>query len=227
MSLLPEEIPLQEVLSNSEKDPSDRTACRGTPSQIVNLARNLKKSTRLSVYLYIIAHNKVEDRQREFVANFQAKLNLDEIQSALKFLHSLTTNPRLRARMRIPESQELVLRLIPFQRPRPKAPEQRRIGVGYRDKGSLPKRSRPEWDKDNTLWVGYFSQQRETALWDYNILRDPPEDPERKTTEDMSGREKTSRAESVFQNPQGLILTNPEPGVWKISLPNKRPRFGK
>lgn len=213
------ERPVQRILSHYIRDPSDRTTCRDTPSQSVNLTRNLKKSTRLSVYLYISAHYRVEDRQREYIANFQSRLNLDEIQSALKFLHSLTTNPRLRARMRIPESRELVVRLIPFQRPRPKPPDQRRLGVGYRDKGSLPKRSKMQWDQDNTLWAGYFSTASETGLWDYNILRDPSESPERKTTEDRRVGKKPTQAELVFQNPQGLRLENPEPGVWKISLP--------
>lgn len=83
-----EEDNKNEITSDSNGQngtPSSRTTPHGTPKRDSISLRSLRKSTRLSVYLYIVSHYKLSDEQREFVANFQAKLNLAEIQSALKF----------------------------------------------------------------------------------------------------------------------------------------------
>lgn len=141
-----------------QADPSSRTPHPCIPSQIREIWRGLKKGTRLGLFLYLQAHNSLDDRQCEYIAHFQAKLNLSEIQSALKFMHVLTTNPRIRARIWADSFS------VPFYRPRPNRRDQRRIGVGYKDKGSLPKRSRPSWDKDNTV------QMAEPTIWRALVL---------------------------------------------------------
>lgn len=158
----------QNTTNQSRKD--GRTTQRDTPTSSVNGTR-LKKSTKLALYLYIQAHYKLDQRQLEFIAHFQAKLNLDEIQSALKFVHLLTTNARTRARMQVGEhlSQLHNVKFVPFSQPRPKSAQQRRIGVGYRDKGSLPKPSKIDWDKYNERTVAL---REENAAFSFEILSD-------------------------------------------------------
>jgi len=121
-----------------------RTARPGTPSQITSLTR-FKRKTLLAIYLYKLAHETCSEEQREYVAYFQAKLNLGEVQSALQFTHTLTTNPRARARVKV----ESVL--VPTLGPRPRRREQRRIGVGYRDKGSRRDPHKPVLPGELTL----------------------------------------------------------------------------
>lgn len=113
--------------------------------QRVQLSR-ASRSIRLGALLYFAAHNTLESGQREWIARFQSRLNLDEIQKAISFMHLLTTNPRARARF---EGQFQIR--VPFSGPRPKRPEQRRIGVGYRDKGSLREIHRPALPGEPTL----------------------------------------------------------------------------
>lgn len=159
-----------------EGNTPSRTTRPGIPKRNGISLRKLRRSTRLSVYLYICAHYKLTDQQREFVAHFQSKLNLAEIQSALKFVHTLTTDPRTRARMQIPESQDRVETLVPTLDPRPHSSEPRRIGVGYRDKGSLPGYSRPSYDRDNTIEHGLTYQGELDRVWDLTLLLEDPEE---------------------------------------------------
>jgi len=218
----PDESSKTQRMSDSKglnEHPSSRTTRHSTPNRDGKLSmRTLRRSTRLSVYLYICAHYKLSDEQREYVAYFQAKLNLSEIQSALKFMHTLTTDRRTRARMQIPESQEIAERLVPTMRPRPVNRDQRRIGVGYRDKGSLPKRTRPDWEKDNTLWVGLTSQQEATKVWDLTILGDPPEELNDETAKGSVATGVTPSERIQHPALQGK-LEQTGPGQWKISLP--------
>jgi len=151
-------VPTSKGWSRKQNRPSRQ------PQSTGQSGHGLRKSTLLGIYLYIAAHYRLEDRQVEYIARFQGRLNLSEIQRALKFAHTLTTDPRTRARVKADSVQ------VPFFRPRPFRFEQRRIGVGYRDKGSLPRRPKPSWDKDNTLESGYTSIFEETRSWDLTIL---------------------------------------------------------
>jgi hypothetical protein len=164
----------------TNKSSSDRTPHPGTPSN--NVATTSSKAIKLSVYLYFISHYNLQDGQLEWIAHFQSKLSIAQITKAMKMVHILTTDPRTRARMRISEikstleGKEILLPLwdgkqVPFYRGRPKIREQRRIGVGYRDKGSLSKKPRLDWDKDNTLFLGE-SQEMVDAQWNLASLFD-------------------------------------------------------
>lgn len=66
------------------------------------------------------------------VANYQAKLKLQELDSALKLLRELESNVRARSRFLSQYRNEHPPRLRETQ-----LAEKRRIGVGYRDKGAL------------------------------------------------------------------------------------------
>lgn len=165
----------------TNKSSSDRTARPGTPSNH-KIASKSSKSTKLAVYLYFSAHYNLFDEQLEWIAHFQSKLGIAQITKAMKMCHLLTTDPRTRARMQLTEKttrfeeKEILLPLwegqqVPFYRGRPKIREQRRIGVGYRDKGSLSKKPKLNWEGDNTLFLGE-SQEVVDAHWNLASLFD-------------------------------------------------------
>lgn len=128
----------------------------------------VRKVIRLAIFLYKSAHETLSDEQRAWIANFQSKMNLTQIQLSLKFLHQLQTNPRVRARLKVDAWR------IPTLDPRPKRREQRRIGVGYRDKGNLRPFHRPvlpgqlELDYQGRLLMGLIIPPED-------ILHGPPE----------------------------------------------------
>lgn len=98
----------------------------------------VRKAVYLAVMLHVAVHQHLAEEQKHFVAVFQSKLNLDQVQLSLDILHKLETNPRMRARLQVADFK------VPFFRnSRPQRREQRRIGVGYRDKGSLRPSHRP------------------------------------------------------------------------------------
>jgi len=173
-----------------------RTTQRGNSTPIISRTR-LKKSTKLALYLYIQAHYKLDQRQLEFIAHFQSRLNLDEIQSALKFVHLLTTNARTRARMQVGEHLSTLhnVKFVPFSQPRPNTHQQRRIGVGYRDKGSLPKPSRPDWDKYNERTVAL---REEDAAFSFEILSDLLKGPDEENQQRLLSRILVNYPEAEF-----------------------------
>jgi hypothetical protein len=128
------------------------------PRAVQQTART-RRSTYLGILLYRIFHETCSDEQKEYVAYFQSKLNFAEVLRAMRLCHSLTTNPVARKRLK-PE-----LWRIPTLGPRPHLREKRRIGVGYRDKGSLRERHRPVLPGELTLGseaeilFGYHSPQ--------------------------------------------------------------------
>lgn len=126
------------------KESSDRTARRSIPTQVRETWRTQSKSIRLALMLYQSSHYRLQELQLLYIADFQSHLDFSQIQKALKFLHTLTTDPRTRDRLWAEYYS------VPYLRERPnRLREKRRIGVGYRDKGSLPKNSKPDWNKVN------------------------------------------------------------------------------
>lgn len=176
-------------------------------------SHSLRKSTRLGVWLYIQLHYKLKDPQIEYIARFQAKLNLAEIQRALEFAHVLTTDPRTRSRMKVDSIP------VPYYRERPFRREPiRRIGVGYRDKGSLRRYSKPEWDKDNTMWVGYGSHAKESGSWDLTILGEFLQVPRREPDEELPiGGKALSELHPLLGDP--VVLSRTGEKSWRISPP--------
>lgn len=198
-----------------------RTPQLGSPRGNSN-PRAMKKATRLGLYLYISAHIKLKDQQIAYIANFQAKLNLEEVQRALQFSHVLTTDPRTRARNGLPvhpesEFDKIKLgSLVPFLRARPARRDQRRIGVGYRDKGSLPRHSRPKWDKQNDIFLGE-SEALETGHWDLTILYDPDESSQNETRRSSAGQRINHLSDEHLPGPRARLEQTGERD-WKITL---------
>lgn len=181
-------------ISPGRKESSDRTARHSIPNQISQIWRELSKSNKLALMLYQASHYKLADLQLEYIANFQRTMNLAQIQKALKFLHTLTTDPRTRARLYAKDY------LVPYYRSRPtRLKERRRIGVGYRDKGSLPMNSKPSWEKENERSVSLPNLIPRTVLMGLPSIPSLNENPEEEEpAEVVSGKERPSR--SKFQS---------------------------
>lgn len=99
--------------------------------------QRLKRSTRIGVFLYLARQGHMSTEQRAFLAHLQGKANFDELARAIKVYKDLCSSERLRARLQIEK------RHIPAEPSPPRPKEQRRIGIGYRDKGSLRPPHRP------------------------------------------------------------------------------------
>jgi hypothetical protein len=218
----PRVILLKDEVQPERETTLSRTACPDIPRSYPKTT--LSKANRLAVFYYFSLHYNLREAQRQYVAHFQARLNLDQVQKALKFAHRLTTDPRLRARLGLTDRRidgELTPlingRPIPSGMRRLKLREQRRIGVGYRDKGSLPGRSL-SWDKDNTLQTGE-STALVTAHWDLTLFYDPPSDLETEADKVVSERRNRLLEELFLNGGRPLRLSNPEQGVWCISAP--------
>lgn len=183
-----------QITSPGRKESSDRTARLDIPNQVRESWRTQSKSIRLALMLYRVSHYELSDLQHQYIANFQRSLNLSQISKALKFLHVLTTDPRTRDRLWAQYYP------VPYYRERPnRLREKRRIGVGYRDKGSLPKNSKPSWDLEvNERAVSYRLEpqtfSREITPPDLENERPMSEEP----AEDMSGEDRPPR--SKFQS---------------------------
>lgn len=88
----------------------------------------------------------------ERLAEFQSKLKLEELESAIELYNSLVEDPRARSRFLAQYRGVLLPRLLETR-----IEEIRRIGVGYRDKGSL----RPHHEKGR--------DQGEVAVWSEDV----------------------------------------------------------
>jgi hypothetical protein len=142
----------------------------------------MRRSTKVGVYLYLASTRKLTSEQKAFLAHTQGKLNYDELNRALRIYSDLCSDQRLRARLGVENTT--VPALPPPRRPK----EQRRIGIGYRDKGSLRPPHRPSLPGEDTI-----STDQEELL--RSTFQDPPlpEAGERMTADDWSSAFARSR----------------------------------
>lgn len=100
----------------------------------------LRKSKWLAVLFYIVNSKDPEIREliseehRLWIFDELAKANIDTFATILSTADSMEKNPRIRGSYRVNIEQELRTYRTPKL---VRVPELRRIGVGYRDKGSL------------------------------------------------------------------------------------------
>lgn len=130
------------------KEPSDlrrrrrgfgRTPRRGSSTLLrCDALKGLRRSTRYGVLLYLGSTRNLTSEQKAFLAHQQEKLNSQELNRALKVYSDLRRDERYRARLGISENTH-----VPAEHPPPRRTEQRRIGIGYRDKGALRPPHRP------------------------------------------------------------------------------------
>lgn len=123
----------------SEQD--GRTPRHSTPhrrtSSVPPPTRGLRRSTRLGILYFLASTRTISDQQRAYLIHHQGKAQLNELDRARKVFSDLKSDPRVRARLHVEQYHIPVL-------PEPRKPkERRRIGIGYRDKGSLRPLHRP------------------------------------------------------------------------------------
>ena len=103
--------------------------------------RRQARSVFLGYLLYLQRQRRLSEDQERYLLELQRKVRMDELQRSIKLLEGLVLSPRSAARA------EQDLKAVQSRCPRLPAkstlPEQRRIGVGYRDKGSLRAQHHP------------------------------------------------------------------------------------
>ena len=131
-----------------------KTGWQNTPSRNLRSLRLLRRSTGIGIALWLEENGILTLDQRLWVAMEQSKLNEAQLQRAMKVLVSLQQQPRVRATLRplsyrVPVPKHVIIR------------EQRRIGVGYRDKGSARPTHKPRLPTERelsyseiVLWLG-------------------------------------------------------------------------
>lgn len=139
--------------------------------------RRLKKSTFLGYLLYLQKIQRLSEDQERYLLRLQSTVQEQELLSAIELLRALVASPRSAARA------EQDLRAVQSRCPRLQAksvlPERRRIGVGYRDKGSLRPSHRPS-EIPGRMW---WSDDLRPALL---VI---PEEPRWITAEELFGSE--------------------------------------
>ena len=139
--------------------------------------RRQKRSTFLGYLLYLQRQKRLGEGQERYLLQLQSKVNLDELQAAVRLMMALAQSPRSAARA------EQDLRAIQSRTPNLPAksilPEQRRIGVGYRDKGSLRPKHKPRPEAGVAWW------SEDLPLLEKNT----PEEPRWITAEELYGPE--------------------------------------
>jgi hypothetical protein len=116
--------------------------------------------------------DRVSIQRIQWMQEFLTKLSIESLQQSYSFALRILHNPRIRNSLKKEIERELHSYRV---RSRSESPEPRRIGVGYRDKGTLrPLHHKREIGKDS-FW------QEDLILWNYL----PPNDREFVTTEEV------------------------------------------
>lgn len=139
--------------------------------------RRLKKSTFLGYLLFLQKSSRLCEDQERYLLKLQSTVQEQELLSAIELLRALGASPRSAARSE--QDLKAVLQRCPRLQAKSVHPERRRIGVGYRDKGSLRPRHRPVQEPGLMWW----SEDLRPALLEENI----PEEPRWITAEELLG----------------------------------------
>jgi hypothetical protein len=150
-----------------------RTAPLGIPTQL-RLARMFRKrSTRLGYLFFLQNQGRLSPGQHLFLMREQDQVRLEELHSAILLFEKLVASQRATARAK--KDIEYTLNRTPHLDSKSVQREQRRIGVGYRDKGSL----RPKHEDRLVLPRMWWSEDIAPALWTI------PETPRWLTTDEV------------------------------------------
>jgi len=139
--------------------------------------RRQKKSVFLGYLLYLQREKRLGEGQERYLLQLQAKVNLDELLSAVKLMQALAQSSRSAARAE--QDLQAVQSRTPSLPAKSTLPEQRRIGVGYRDKGSLRPKHKPRPEAGLSFW------SEDLPLLEKNT----PEEPRWITAEELYGPE--------------------------------------
>lgn len=167
---------------NVQLDGSGQTHRSAEPPHSVTRSdskiKRLKTSTFLGYLLFLQRNKSLSEDQERFLLKLQAKVKFEELQSAILLLQKLLASPRAAARSK--EDLELALRKCGRLPAKSSRPEVRRIGVGYRDKGSL----RPKHKPPAVPGLMWWSEDIDPALLH------KPEEPCWITAEELFGPER-------------------------------------
>jgi hypothetical protein len=142
----------------------------------------MRRSTRVGILLYIGSTEHLTQPQKSFLAHAQGRLNSEEINRAIRVCSRLQKEERYRARLRISDLS------VPAETSAPRRRTPRRIGIGYRDKGSLrpshrpvlPAEDRPETMAEELLTETIGGTHTHRRLWDRiteSTIRDSKRNP--------------------------------------------------
>jgi hypothetical protein len=110
-----------------------RSTPLGTPTR--RTSAGMRRRTELGFLLFLQYQAKLSPGQWAYLLGLQRKSTSEEIDSAIGLFRALLASQRSQARAR--KDLEKVLSSTPSLSPKSVRREQRRIGVGYRDKGTL------------------------------------------------------------------------------------------
>jgi len=166
------------VVPNPERHSSEQNSSARWPDP-ANAGKSLREAKYLGFLLFLQAQGELSEGQCRFVLRLQAKLNLDQIQCALRLVTKLAKSPRSLARAR--KELERVRVTCPSLPDKSIRREQRRVGVGYRDKGACRPSHRPVTERPDLVW---WSEDIAPALLEV------PEEPRLITAEELFGKDR-------------------------------------
>lgn len=171
-----------------------RTTPRGTPTP-AKPGKGLRKSTKLGYLLFLQSKGRLTPGQVAFLLEFQKRVKLEELERAAELLRRLLVSERSagRAEKELREIQSWCPSLVPKSVHR----EQRRIGVGYRDKGSL----RQPHEDHTAVPRSWWSEDIAPALLS------PPEEPRWISADEVMGRSGYHPLEELALNQ--LLVNSP------------------
>ena len=124
-------------VAETEVPVPDRLFRKSTQGSLIN---SLKLSQRIGLLLWLNSQGLISEGGKERLVYLQRKASFECLSAAIRFTQRITTETKLQADFR-PHMNELNRRP---QSKRFRISEKRRIGVGYRDKGTLPELSSSE-----------------------------------------------------------------------------------
>lgn len=178
-----------EPKTESEEPPSDPTLSVRMAEDPCLVPRNhqverrkLRRSTRLAYLFQLEEEGRLSEGQMRFLVQLQASVNWHELERARELYEKLKESPRSFARSS--KEREMVWQTTPALDAKSPGGEIRRIGVGYRDKGSL----RPLHERGRNEGVAILGWSEDLAPF----LLFQVEEPRWITTEEVFGPERYS-----------------------------------
>jgi hypothetical protein len=155
---------MSEHLSHSQEDQvphakDSRTTPLDTPTQLSLVKMFRKRAVRLGYLMFLQNRGRLSPGQLLFLLREQDSIRLEELESAITLFGKLVASPRSAARAH--RDIEYTLMNCPSLDLKSRRREQRRIGVGYRDKGSL----RLPHEDHKVLPRMWWSTDIAPALW--------------------------------------------------------------
>lgn len=170
-------------------------------SRTLRRVKGQRKSTEVAFLWILQERGELTEGQILYVLKVQSTLKLEEFQRALELKARIELSPRSLARSR--GLLERARQSTPALDPKSTRREIRRIGVGYRDKGTLRPHHRPREEGPLQIWSEDLG----------NFLQEVPEEPGWISAEELFGPKQYSpmlelfiRALAQMKNPNPIDL---------------------